>query len=143
MDIDIRDSGVGKDRVEVVRYEGAGNIRKMAEKGDYPGAFVHTQHGIEKILRERIAKLNQNKKASGLQRNTGIEGKNLFHVSTFELIALAHRLGAITHDEFDDLTDFNSNRNKIMHEHGNWWHLKVYEPALNKGISFMENNGMQ
>jgi hypothetical protein len=51
-------------------------------------------------------------------------------------------LGAINDNEFSDLIDFNKKRNKIIHGHGKWWDSTEYSGALQKGVRFLENNGL-
>jgi hypothetical protein len=64
------------------------------------------------------------------------------YIMTHELITWAFIFGAINYEEHRDLLEFNKSRNKIIHGHGNWWFGKKYKGALNKGIHFLEHNGM-
>jgi hypothetical protein len=66
--------------VSVVRYKGSRNIEEMIKHDDYLTAFAHTQHGVERILWNRVVGIFQGEVASGVR-------KRLVHVSIY---ACAH-----------------------------------------------------
>ena len=135
--IHISDSAKAKDKVLVVRYMGPKIIREMIKNEQYIEAFVHTQLDIEKILWDNIVGFFETKKASVVRQKIN---KSKSITRTHELIKWAHFLGAINDDEFGDLIDFNKKRNGIIHGHGEWWNLKEYREALQKGVRFLEKN---
>jgi hypothetical protein len=144
------DSGTAKETAGVVRYIGASKIEKMIEKEtienkQYIEAFVHTQLGIEKILWDRIVEIFEGEKAMAVRQaiEDSRKGKDKSRTSTFELTKWAHFLGAITEDEFSELIDFNNERNRIIHGHGQWWDAEEYKEALKKGIRFLSENGFK
>ena len=143
------DSGTAKETAGVVRYIGARKIGEMIEETienkQYIEAFVHTQLGIEKILWDRVVEIFEGKKVSRVRQiiEDSREGKDKSRTSTFELIKWAHFLGAITEDEFSELIDFNNERNRIIHGHGQWWDAEEYKEALKKGIRFLRENGLE
>ena len=115
----------------------------MVRKSDYITAFTHTQHGIEKILWDKIVSVFQGLTSSEVRgRIDRVGSEKQSHIMTHELITWAFIVGGITDDEYRDLLEFNGNRNKIVHGHGNWWFGKNYKGALGKGIRFLEANGM-
>jgi len=138
----VSDSITLKDTVEVVRYKGAQNIREMIEKKQYIEAFIHTQLGIEKILWDKIVGIFEGEKAMMVSRTINESRGDKSNTRTYELIKWAHILGAIDDNDFKDLKVFNKARNSIMHGHGKWWSAKDYLEALQKGISFLEKNGL-
>ena len=139
--IEVSDSGTGRDEVQVVRYIGVKNIVEMMEKKQYIEAFTHAQHGIEKILWDKIVATFEGEKAMIIGRTIeeSRNGKDRSNTTTAELIKWAHFLRAIDDNEYSDLVDFNKNRNKIIHGHGQWWYSQGRE-ALQKAIRFLEKN---
>lgn len=126
------DSGRALDEsAAIIRYLGHEEIRQMIENGDYIGAFVHAQLGVEKILWDKVER----------KLNKPIPDKSLVR-STFELIKWAHFMGLIDATEFEKLGNFNTGRNKVIHGHGVWWDAQKqeYRSALEKAIQFLENN---
>ena len=116
----------------------------MNKGEDYIEAFAHTQLGIEKILWDRIVEIFEGEKAVKVREliEKSKDDKDKSPTSTFELIKWAHFLGAINEAEYSDLTDFNKNRNSIMHGHGQWWYSEGYIGTLKKGIRFLKENGL-
>ena len=139
------DSGIAKETAGVVRYIGAEKIEERMEDDNYIEAFAHTQLCIEKILWDRIVEIFEGEKAMAVRQviDESRKGKDKSRTSTFELIKWAHFLGAITEDEFSELIDFNNERNRIIHGHGQWWDVEEYKEALKKGIQFLRENGFK
>ena len=143
------DSGTAKEAARVVPYIGARKIEEMMEKEEkyyIIDAFAHTQLGIEKILWDRIVESFETKRAKAVRQAIEESGKgeDKYYTTTRELIKWAHFLGAISDNEYYDLKCFNTGRNKIMHGHGEWWHLRQKnKAALKKGIQFLRENGFE
>jgi hypothetical protein len=140
--VKVSDHVTAKEDVQVIRYKGSVNIKDLMKNKMYIEAFVHTQLGIEKILWDGIVSIFEPTKARAV-RTTINHSKSL--TKTVELIKWANYLGAINHDEYADLMDFNKKRNRVMHVHGKWWDVGEEESnreALRKGIRFLEKNGM-
>jgi len=137
-----RDQGRGFDEAFITRYLGAQRIRGLTNDGQYMEAYVHTQLAIERILWDKIVGVfaNDGNKASEVRRAIdNWEGRT----STHELIKWVHLLGAVNNAEYSDLVDFNKKRNDLMHVHGKWWFSETeHKEALQKGIRFLEKNGM-
>lgn len=142
--IEVSDFGRAEEVVRVVRYIGGGKIRELMESDQYIEAFTHTQLGIEKILWDQIVGIFEGEQAMIVRRRVEESRKNddRYNTGTAELIKWAHFLGAIDDTEFSDLVDFNKKRNGIIHGHGQWWHSRMYREALQKGIRFLERNGL-
>src|SRR5690348_9188363 len=107
--------------MSVVRYEGSGDIKSMADRGEYVMAFAYTQQGIEKILWDKIVGVFQSPESSKMRIRIAELKKRQIYVTTLQLIYWAFIVGAIKGDELDDLKSFNSGRNSVVHGHGNWW----------------------
>ncbi len=124
------DSGKASESSAVIRYKGTDQLRQMIDNGDYIGAFVHIQLGVEKILWDRIERTLKKP----------IPDKSRIH--TYELITWAHFMGLINDTEFSKLIDFNKKRNEVIHGHGVWWYAQEqkYRSALRKVVRFLEDN---
>jgi hypothetical protein len=138
----IHESGKGKEKINIIRYEGSQNIRKMIDEKKLIEAFVHTQLGIERILWNKVVCLFEGEKAMIVRRTIEEtrKGNYKIYTKTAELIKWSHFLGAIDINEFNDLINFNQKRNHLMHRHGEWWDFNNYKEALERGIEFLEKN---
>jgi len=133
--ISISDSGKIEEKIKITRYEGYGNIRKMVNEGKLIEAYVHAQHSIERILWDKAKGLFEGERGMIMTRTIDESEET---VSTNELLRWCHYLGVIDQAEYSALKNFNSERNKLIHEHGRWFYLSQLKDALNKGISFIE-----
>ncbi len=115
-----------QEKVEVTRYKGSINIKEMMEKGSYIEAFTHCQLAIEKILLDKLV----------------LHNKKLSRLTTFQLIQQSYKDQVIDEKDYNDLLAFNNARNKIVHEHGKWWDASEYKQSLERGLKFLEKNGM-
>jgi hypothetical protein len=138
-EIQISNHGKGENEIMIVRYESSEKIHKMMMDDKFVEAFVHTQLCIEKILWNKIVAVFEGEKAIVVRRTIEENGEDKQHTKTYELIKWAHFLHVIDDKEFNELKDFNSKRNKLLHGHGEWWEAKYkedYKEALSKAINF-------
>ena len=132
-ELDTKDSIHLQDSFQVIRYKGSAIIKEMMEKQLYIEAFTHCQLAVEKILFDKIATV--------LKTRIELKVKKL-RFRTFELIKWSYLVGAIDENDYQNLSAFNKSRNRIIHGHGKWWNVRKFKQNLEKGIKFIEKNGM-